>query len=125
MSHNVIFTPEAQAQLLALYHYTARVYSHDFAQRHIETILSYCKRFWAFRHMGIRRNDIRPGLRIVNYKKRVTLALEVEEDRLSILGVFDSGQDYEMLLPFLSSELDNSTERDSPSPESSAPLLIL
>ena len=49
---------------------------------------------------GIRRDDIRPGLRITNYKKRVVIAFDVDVDAalVSILGVFYGGQDYEVAL---------------------------
>lgn len=49
---------------------------------------------------GIRRDDIRPGLRVTNYKKRAVIAFDVAAERVSIIGVFYGGQDYETALPF-------------------------
>ena len=47
---------------------------------------------------GTQRDDIRPGLRVTNYKGRAVIALTVDADRVSILGVFYGGQDYETVL---------------------------
>ena len=44
------------------------------------------------------RDDIRPGLRVINYKKRTVIAYAVLNDLVSILGVFYGGQDYETVL---------------------------
>ncbi|MDP2109573.1 MAG: type II toxin-antitoxin system RelE/ParE family toxin [Thiobacillus sp.] len=49
----------------------------------------------SFPHRGTRRDDIRTGLRITNYKKRPVIAFAVDADRVSIIGVFYGGQDYE------------------------------
>ena len=44
------------------------------------------------------RNDIRPGLRVTNYKKRTVIAYAVAADSVAILGVFYGGQDYKTIL---------------------------
>jgi plasmid stabilization system protein ParE len=58
-----------------------------------------------FPHRGTRRDDIRPGLRITNYKKRVAIAFDVDAEQVSIIGVFYGGQDYETVFQ---SEFDES-----------------
>ncbi len=44
------------------------------------------------------RDDVRPGLRIANYKKRAVIAFDVDAEQVSILGIFYGGQDYESIL---------------------------
>ena len=44
------------------------------------------------------RDDVRPGLRITGYRKRVLIAYAVDAEALSIIGIFYGGQDYETLL---------------------------
>ncbi|MFZ4539394.1 hypothetical protein [Propionivibrio sp.] len=44
------------------------------------------------------RDDVRPGLRITNYKKRAVIAFDVTTEQVSIIGVFYGGQDYETIL---------------------------
>ena len=98
MTHQVVFTPEAEAQIVALYRYIAAAASPAIAVRYTEDIVSCCESLQMFPHRGTRRDDLRPGLRITNYKKRAVIAFDVDEKRVSILGVFYGGQDYETIL---------------------------
>jgi plasmid stabilization system protein ParE len=99
MSYRVIFTPEAEDQLVALYHYIAEKTSPEIAAQYTEGIVSYCESLHTFPHRGIMRDDVRPGLRITNYKKRAVIAFHVDADLVSIIGVFYGGQNYETILP--------------------------
>ncbi|MBI3526142.1 MAG: type II toxin-antitoxin system RelE/ParE family toxin [Betaproteobacteria bacterium] len=98
MHYTVVFTPEAQAQLAALYRYIASAASAEIAERYTSAIVTYCEALQTFPDRGARRDDIRPGLRITNYKKRTIIAFDVGGDRVSIIGVFYGGQDYETVL---------------------------
>lgn len=95
MQYPVVFTPEAQEQLAALYRYIAAAASPQIADRYTSAIVTYCEGLQTFPHRGTRRDDIRPGLRITSYKKRVVIAFDVDADRVSIIGVFYGGQDFE------------------------------
>ncbi len=95
----VVFTPEAEEQLAALYRYIAvAASSAAIAQRYTSAIITYCEGLRTFPQRGTRRDDIRPGLRITNYKKRAVIAFDVDAERISIIGVFYGGQDYETIL---------------------------
>jgi toxin ParE1/3/4 len=94
----VVFSPEAEKQLTALYSYIAAAASPDIAARYTEAIVSYCESLCIFPHRGTMRDDVRPGLRITNYKKRTVIAFDVEAGQVSIIGVFYGGQDYETIL---------------------------
>lgn len=98
MRYRVVFTPEAEEQLAALYGYIAAAASPDIAARYTEAIVSYCESLCTFPLRGTMRDDIRPGLRITHYKKRTVIAFDVDADQVSIMGVFYGGQDYEALL---------------------------
>jgi toxin ParE1/3/4 len=100
MSYRVIFTPEAEEQLAALYRYIAEAASPNIAVRYTEAIVSYCESLCSFPHRGTMRDDVRPGLRITNYKKRTVIAFDVnaEAEMVSIIGVFYGGQDYETIM---------------------------
>jgi plasmid stabilization system protein ParE len=95
---SVEFAPEALEQLLTLYRYIASAASPAIAERYASAIVSYCEGLHRSPHRGTRRDDIRPGLRITNYKRRAVIAFEVDEDRVSIIGVFYGGQDHESFL---------------------------
>ncbi len=65
MSHRVIFSPETQDQLVELFDYIARAVSPDTAARYTQAIVSYCESLCTFPLRGTRRDDVRPGLRII------------------------------------------------------------
>ena len=94
MKHRVVFSPEAEDQLLALYRYIAAAASPGIAERYVNAIVSYCETLDTFPLRGAKRDDIRPGLLITNYKGRTVIAFAVAPRRVSIVGVFYSGQDY-------------------------------
>ncbi len=99
-TYDVVFAPEAQDNLLALYQYIAEHGSPDTAQRYTDAIVSYCESFARFPHRGHRRDDVRPGLRIANYKRRAVIAFSLDDQAevVSILGVFYGGRNYERAL---------------------------
>ncbi len=41
------------------------------------------------------RRDVRPGLRIVGFERRITIAFAVSADDVTILKVFHAGRDWE------------------------------
>ena len=94
----VVFAPEALEQLEALYSYIEDAASPLVAQRYTDAIVTYCETFQTFPLRGSRRDDIRPGLRITNYKGRAVIAFDVSDDLVSIIGIFYGGQDYETIL---------------------------
>lgn len=80
MAYRVIFTPEAEEQLAGLYRYISMAASPDIAAEFVDGIVSYCESLRSFPLRGIKREDIRPGLRITGYRKRVVVAFEVDAD---------------------------------------------
>lgn len=69
--YSVVFTPEAEDQLVALYHYVSTASSSPvIAERYTSAIISHCEGLHTVPNRGSRRDDVRPGLRITNYKHR-------------------------------------------------------
>jgi plasmid stabilization system protein ParE len=64
----------------------------------VEQIIAHCMKFDLASERGNRRDDIRPGLRITGYRRRVTIAFSVTETRVEILRIFYGGVDWEPLL---------------------------
>jgi toxin ParE1/3/4 len=83
---------------VALYRYIAAAASPQIAERYTGAIVIYCGGLQTFPRRGIRRDDIRPGLRITNHRKRTVIAFDVDTKTVSIVGVFYGGQDYETML---------------------------
>jgi plasmid stabilization system protein ParE len=100
MKYRIIFSPEAEEQLAALFNHIADAAAPDIAERYTGAIVNYCESMANFPIRGTMRDDVRPGLRITNYKKRMVIAFAVDSDtgQISILGLFYGGQDYETIL---------------------------
>jgi toxin ParE1/3/4 len=100
MTYTVVFAPQAEEQLAELYGYIAEQASPATAAHYTEAIVACCERLCSFPHRGTARDDIRPGLRITNYKGRTVIAFGVDDASLcvSVLGVYYGGQDYEATL---------------------------
>ena len=62
--------------------------------------MAHCEGLAIFPHRGTMRDDLRPGLRTTVYKKRVVIAIVVDDEaqRVDVLGIFAGGQDYEAVL---------------------------
>lgn len=97
MQYSVVFAPEAEEQLIALYRYIAVAASPTIAERYTNAIVTYCEGLSTFPLRGTCRDDIRPGLRVTNYKGRTVIAYAVTDNMVSIMGIFYGGQDYETL----------------------------
>lgn len=44
---------------------------------------------------GHLRSDVRPGLRVVGFERRLTVAFTVDRDTVTVLRVFTAGRDWE------------------------------
>lgn len=78
------------------------------AARYTDAIVTYCEGLQISPLRGARRDDIRPGLRITNFKGRAVIAFDVSAELVSIIGVFYGGQDYATVLDFPDSNATNS-----------------
>ena len=45
--------------------------------------------------IGTVRDDLRPGLRTIGFRRRVVIAFAVHEEVVEVHGVYYGGQDYE------------------------------
>ena len=95
MKYSVVFTPEAEEQLAELYHYIAVSASPRIAAQYADRIVDYCESLQTLPKRGVLRDDIRPGLRVLGYRRRVAIAFEVSDTQVAILGIFYGGQDFE------------------------------
>ena len=99
MSHyRVVFRREAIEHLEELYDFIADASSPDNAADFTESIVSFCEGLADFPHRGTARDDLRPGLRTIGYRKRVLIAYAVIDETVAIVGIFYGGRDHERLL---------------------------
>jgi toxin ParE1/3/4 len=68
--------------------------SPEVALSYIERIETHLSGFAVASERGTRRDDIRPGLRVVGFDRRVTIAFTVTDADLVILRLFYGGQNW-------------------------------
>lgn len=98
MTYKVDYSPEANAQIVAIYRYLSAQASPVIAHRFVLSIIERCEGFGGLPHQGTKRDEIRPGLRTLGFRRRVTIAFTVNAAAVTILGIFYGGQDYETAL---------------------------
>lgn len=98
MTFRVAFTPEAEEQLVDLYRYIAAAGYREAADRYTDSIVTYCEELAEFPYRGRTRDDIRPGLRTIGFRRRVVIAYAIVGEGVLIVGVFYGGRDYEVML---------------------------
>jgi len=83
------------SDLAALYKLVAEAASDDTSFAYVESIKAFCERLDFASERGHRRDDIRPGLRIIGFRGRVTVAFFVNEDAVFVTRIFYGGQNWE------------------------------
>lgn len=74
----VEFSEEASRDLLDLHDWIAEATNSDVALSYLERLGDYCLGFDLASERGQLRDDLRPGLRVIGFEKRVTIAFFVE-----------------------------------------------
>lgn len=77
MTREVIFAPEALADLFELYDYIAADSGAERARSYTDRIVTACAKLETFPESGTPRDDLRRGLRMTTYRRRVTIAFHV------------------------------------------------
>jgi toxin ParE1/3/4 len=93
MSAQIVFSSEAQNDLFDLYDYIAAHSSPERALTYIERIEEVCLGLETLPERGTRKDEVRPGLRIIGFERRVTIAFHVQSDRVTILRILYGGRD--------------------------------
>ena len=93
MAHKVVFAPEARDDLLSLYLFIAERDGDSRALSYVERIEAFCRSFSDFPERGTRRDDLLPGLRIVGFERRVTIAFHVGSDTVTFDRILYGGRE--------------------------------
>jgi toxin ParE1/3/4 len=98
VTHRVVFAPEAEDDLINLYDFIADDAGPQTAYGYTERIRAFCAGFSTFPERGTRRDDLRSGLRITGFERRVTIAFHVTEELVVIDRILYGGRNAEALL---------------------------
>jgi toxin ParE1/3/4 len=97
VTHRVVFAPEALDDLRDLYDVIADASLPERALAYVEALRRHCLGLAEFPERGTRRDAIRPGLRTLGYRRRVTIAFQVTGSTVTILRLLYAGRDLEGL----------------------------
>ena len=95
MIYSVHLDDAAEADLKSIFEFISERASAAVAQKYIDRLLHYISGFDVFPMRGRVRNEIRHGLRIAKFERRVSIAFVVEGDKVVILRVLYGGRRYE------------------------------
>lgn len=100
MAHSleVVFAPEADNDLKARYDFLSERAPAERAFAFVEGLRRHLLGFADFPERGTRRDAVRPGLRTVGYRRRVTVAFAVRDREVLVLRVFYAGRDVDAAL---------------------------
>ena len=98
MTHRIEFSPEALADLLDLYDTIAPRAGAACVIGSIDRIDAFCHSLSTFPERGTRRDDLRPGLRVLGFERRAVIAVSVAADAVTILRVLYGGRDIDTAL---------------------------
>jgi toxin ParE1/3/4 len=91
----VIYAAKAGDDLDWIYDTIADASSAFTADRYDQRIRAFCENLDYGSERGSRRDDLRPGLRVVGFERRVTVAFIVEPHQVVVLRVFYGGANWE------------------------------
>lgn len=94
--YDVRLTTEAELDLANIYRYTSNSSASSATARgYITRIRTFLAGFETFPERGTVRSEIREGLRIVGFERRVSVAFVVEDSEVVILRILYAGQLFE------------------------------
>lgn len=94
MRRRVVFHPRARRELDELYDYIADHGSANQTANFVARIRDYCLGFATFPERGGRRDDIEPGIRVVGFRRRVSIVFTVTDSEVWILGIYYGGRNF-------------------------------
>ena len=89
------FSARAERQLDELLELIASDSGLERAQKFVGSIVAYCQGFDMFPERGTRRDDVRPGMRVVGFRRRASIVFTVEGENVVFLAIYYGGQDFE------------------------------
>lgn len=95
IARRVVFSEKADSDLLDIYSWIATAAGTSAAERYADRLRHWCSRMDLASERGQLRDDIRPGLRIVAFERRITVALVIEQETVTILRLFGAGRNWE------------------------------
>lgn len=99
MIRRVSYSPAARQHLTEVFRWIADASGFpDRAESFVVSILDFCDELGEMPLVGTARDDLRPGLRVIGFRRRAVVAFAVHDATVEILGVYYGGRDYESII---------------------------
>lgn len=94
--YNIRLTDEAELDLARIYGFIRKKSASSIiARNYVARIRVFLDEFQDFPERGSLRDHVRPGLRIIGFERRVSVAFVVEPTEVAILRILYAGQHFE------------------------------
>lgn len=94
---DLVFLPEARDDLDSLYAWIADQSGERVADHFIGRLRSFCFNLTLAPERGRRRDELLPGLRLLGYRRRATIAFTIQGDAVVILRIAYRGRNVDAL----------------------------
>jgi toxin ParE1/3/4 len=94
VSHRVVFRPSAKRDLKNIYDYISHHAGHSTAWAYVGKIEVACNALSDFPERGTVRDDLFPGIRIIGFEGRASIAFLVDNQVVRIIRIFYGGQNF-------------------------------
>jgi toxin ParE1/3/4 len=92
--YRLVFRPQARADIRSLHDYIAEKASAAVAAAYISRLQGACEQLLTFPERGTARTEVAPGVRIIGFEHRTSIAFRVEGNTVRILRLLHGGQDF-------------------------------
>ena len=91
VSYRVVFSPLAEDDLVGIYEFIAKD-SPSRALSFIQRLRVQCRTLKTMAARGPQREGLGPGVRIMVFERRVTVAYHIKDEQVIVLRLFYAGQ---------------------------------
>lgn len=98
MIYGVTYSSEAKTDLAEMLEFIAGRSSLVTAERFTDAVVKACESLGLAPYRGTNRNTLRPDLRTVGFRRRVTIAFHVREGEVRILRILYGGRSLDKAL---------------------------
>lgn len=97
-TYEVAFDQAAIAELNEIFDYVEDRAGTTIATNFVNKLYDFCRRLEHTPERGTKRDELRPGLRTIGYRRRATILFEVDHarHRVVIVGIYYAGRNYEV-----------------------------
>ena len=92
-TYRVLYSPLSESQLEDLYRGILATSGRPRAERVVGALVQTCDELRHFPFRGRPRDDLRPGVRVITYRRWATIVFAVGDEWVRILAIYTRGRD--------------------------------